>query len=129
MASRVLVVRVDLDRLQKYCTIGSILSFGVAALAAVGEYLHWWGDFGPWLWSLATPAGLLLGIIAALVSATKGQAREIAVGVKGSNAKLDQANVKLDENNAMLRRFMEAVVTRLDRQTELLEEIRDRLPS
>ncbi|HEV8360271.1 MAG TPA: hypothetical protein VGR28_07450 [Candidatus Thermoplasmatota archaeon] len=137
MAARIVVIRVDLDRLQTFFTIGAILGFALVVIAQVGESLHGWNDFGEFATLFGTVTGLLLGALAALVSATKGQVRDVANGVRAGNTKLDSATTKLDsanskleENNALLRQ----VVARFDRheaimerQALLLQDIRDGL--
>lgn len=125
----------DLDRLQRYFTIGAILSAGLVAVAQLGERLGWWNDFGDLLTLVGAVAAVLLGVIAVLIRATKGQLRLVAGGVVEANRKLDGLRVGLGHRMDATREELGSRVdaarhdlgSRLDRHTEILSEIRDLL--
>lgn len=137
MPARTASSLVDLDRLQKLLYVISALGFLTAGLGILGELLGWWSDTGERLTTLGTVVGVLVGVIALILNATRGQVHAVATGVVESNRKVDAVrgtlgvmsgqlgsmNGKLDSMNGKL----DSMGVKLDRQTDVLVEIRDRL--
>ncbi|HEV8360073.1 MAG TPA: hypothetical protein VGR28_06435 [Candidatus Thermoplasmatota archaeon] len=130
MASRVLTIHVDLDQLQRITTIGAVISWALAGVFAAGELLGWWHDAGELGIVVSIVTAVPLTVLTLLLSATKGQARALVLGVaagnqmmRDGNRKLDEANRKLDESN----RQHDETNRKLDAIAVLLTNIRDRL--
>lgn len=136
------------DTAQRIFRIGMILSFLVAALGIVGEVagraesvlraaeaaglgqmLGWWNDIGEVLATVGSIAGILLGTVSILANASQSQVAGVAEGVEDVAQGVEQANETLDEQNEKLAKLdkLDAIDAGLDRQTDLLTQIRDRL--
>lgn len=90
----------------------SLFFFGIAILGAVGEYLGWWELIGEVAMTVGTIAGLLLGVASHLTSATEAQVDRVQEAVRDNGQQLE----KLDR-----------IQLELDRQTGVLQDIRDLL--
>jgi hypothetical protein len=104
-----------------------LLGVALIIVGQVGEHLGWWDDLGLW----TTGAGLLLSVVALgvglLFTATKPQAAAIAVAVHTGNRMLGDNNRVLGEQHRTLADMRQEHGAKLDRVTDLLRDIRDRL--
>lgn len=98
---------------------GSILGFLVAILGLVGELLGWWDLAGEVLMAGGTLAGLVLASVDLLRGASEAQVEGIDETLDSVDAKLGTMDTKLDK--------LETIDEKMDRQTVVLEQIRDRL--
>lgn len=97
----------------------SLFFFGIAILGAVGEYLGWWDLIGEVAMTVGTLAGLLLGVASHITTSTETQVDQVQVAVETNGSKLDSIDGKLDK--------LDGIDAGIDRQTDLLAEIRDNL--
>lgn len=115
----------------------TMLLIGIALIISgqVGHQLGWWNDFGDfqtWLGIGLAVAGL---VIAILYGSSKRQVRGVRREVAGSREDIrkvgeDVRQVGEDVRHvgAEVRSAHQDIVGRQDQQTELLRQIRDRLP-
>lgn len=94
---------------------GSVLGFLVAILGLIGELLGWWDLVGEILMATGTVLGLLLAAVDLFRGASEAQ-------VNGIDQTLDRMDAKLDPLDKL-----DTIGTRMDQQTVVLEQIRDRL--
>lgn len=113
----------DLATFQRITGIGAILFFPMALVGLVGEILGWWNDTGEVLMIVGTSSGLLLSVAMFAACSSMRQVTGVAQGVERANPSLDEANRSLGETNSSLGRMDR----KLDEQTVVLREIRDRL--
>jgi hypothetical protein len=144
---------VDLDRLERLLWLLALVGLGLAVLGVVGERAGWWNDVGELLITFGTVASVATGVLALLINATKDQVRAVADGVAGNGRKLDRIHEshgqkldgireshgekldgireshgkKLDRIHDDLGSMNEDLNGHLERQHDVLVEIRDRL--
>lgn len=102
----------------------SLFFFGIAILGAVGEYLGWWELVGEVAMTVGTIAGLLLGVSSQITGATESQVDRVHEAVQDNGRKLNKLD-KLDRLDDLDK--LDRVQLELDRQTGVLEDIRDLL--
>lgn len=98
------------------------------ALALLGEYLGWWSDFGEALGVTSIIATGIAGAVAVLVTASRGQVGEVGEKVEVVGDKVETVGEKVDNVGANVDAAHHDIVRRQDQQTDLLRQIRDRLP-
>lgn len=115
-------------------------------LGLVGELLGWWNDVGEILIQVGTGAGAFGGLATVVVGSSSGEVRAVHEAVEDNgetlhsvDGKLDSADGKLDSVDGKLDRLeklddLDVIQTELDTQTgaldrqiQVLGEIRDRL--
>lgn len=103
----------DLDRLERLLWILSALGFAIALRG-------WVNDIGEFFIPFGMVAGVVTGVVALLVNATKGQARRVVDEVARNGSKLDRI---LEAKGSKLDRIEEDLAN----QHDGLVEIRDHL--
>ena len=137
----------DLDRLFRLVVTIAVLFWVAAILILVGEVRGWWNDAGEVGLTIVSGGGLLFTLAGLFLGATRGQARlvfatvvdnakgvdransmleRIDEGVRDANGKLDLANIKLDQLDA-IQFELDRQTGVMDRQLGVLVAIRDRL--
>lgn len=111
---------------QRIFRIGMILSFLVAALGILSEFLGWWNDTGEVLATVGSLSGLVLGTISVLANASQSQVAGVAESVEGVADGVERANETLEAIDDDLDK-LDDIDAGLDRQTDLLTQIRGRL--
>jgi uncharacterized transporter YbjL len=101
-------------------TAVSILAFAIAILGAIGEFLGWWNAVG----EILITSGAVIGALTGLASLVGGQQTVAAIHrtVENNNGLLEESSQKLDRLETL-----DDVQYELDRQTGVLEQIRDRM--
>jgi hypothetical protein len=131
----------DADKALRLLWFLTALGFGMAILGAVGELLGWWNDVGQALMVLGTLVGVVMGAASVTAGSTNAQVRGVREGVDAArvrlgsmDGKLDAVHGKLDSMDGKLDKLDELDVIEaelnaqtgaLDRQIQVLEEIRD----
>lgn len=127
------------DQLIRVSLILAAFFFGLAILGAVGEVLDWWNDVGEALVTVGSLAGLVLTGVTAYYAAGRSQVSAVRETVQDNNELLEGNNELLQDNNELLQDNNEVLresndkldrlnkLEQLDRQVELLQDIREGL--
>lgn len=97
----------------------SILGLLVAILGGVGELLGWWNEIGELMVSTGTIVGAVAGIFILFEGASQQTVEATHHTVEDNNELVRESNTKLET--------LDDVRYELDRQTGVLEDIRDRV--
>jgi len=103
-------------------TAVSILAFAIAILGAIGEFLGWWNAVGEILITSGAVIGALTGLASLVGGAGQQTVAAIHRTVENNNGLLEESSQKLDRLETL-----DDVQYELDRQTGVLEQIRDRM--
>lgn len=117
--------RLDTETVERIGWILSAVFFLIAIVSAIGEVLGWWNDVGEVGMTVGTLGGLFLTFTTLMRGADSTEVRAVHGAVESNGAKLD----KLDSIDAKLGKLddLDRVQLELDKQTGVLEDIRDLL--
>jgi len=134
------IIPVDLDILwDKHTKRGFAVSaffLLLAVLIGLGEYFHWWNEWGEVALTIVAVVGLLLVWLTYVNGADRRQVAAVASAVDRTNSVLGGMDGKLDKLGTMDRKLdkldliqgqLDVQTGALNEQTLVLREIRDRL--
>lgn len=110
---------------------------GIVGIA--GEILGWWNEVGETIITVATVLGAIGGISALVIGSSSEEVRTVHHAVQDNGDTLDSVDAKLDKLDAMdakldkldeldvIQAELDRQTGALDRQVEVLGQIRDRL--
>lgn len=110
---------------------------GIVAIA--GEILGWWNETGEAMLTVATVLGAVGGLMALVVGSSSEEVRTVHHAVQENGETLDSVDTKLDKLDTIdvkldkldeldvIQAELDRQTGALDRQVEVLGQIRDRL--
>ncbi len=112
----------DMDTVIRIGWTVTALAFLVTVVSIVGEVLGWWGFVGEVGATAGSTVTVLVGLATLLASAGRQQVAGVRQAVEANGDQLE----KLDELDRV-QAELDAQTGVLDRQVEVLEQIRDRV--
>lgn len=117
----------DPETTQRLMWVLAALGFATAILGAVGELRGWWNDVGQILMGAGTLVGVVMSSSSLLVSSSSEQVEAVLDGQETTHETLESMDSKLDKLDELdvIEAELNAQTGALDRQLEVLEQIRD----
>lgn len=118
----------DTETVQRVGWILSIVLFLLAILSAAGELLGWWSDLGEVGMTVGTLGGLFVAFATLVLGADSAEVRAVHQAVSDNGDKLERLH-PIDRKLERLEKLeeLDRVQYELDKQTGVLEDIRDLL--
>lgn len=108
----------------------TVVFLGMWFVGWLGEQLGWWNDIGEVLVGVGRIAGLGLAAVTVLIGATRSQVRATNEAVQTTKDAVHETEDAVHETKDAVHETKDAVEAngaKLDQQTVILREIRDRL--